>query len=267
LDDRSDRFQLEDGSETLSRMDEDTSSFPTYTGPDLPMPQVVVDFPVVLRGYDRQLVDDHLARLAEDVVELHAQRSPQAVVKRALDKVGEETSAILQRAHETADEITTRSRRRAAERVEEAEREAARIHSTADSHVRALDESVDTIWAERHRLIEDVRRVGESLLKIADEALVRFPPEEGPPTPPKPLPAGTGPATAAGRGETGELEEVPEAAEDGEAEDTAETGGVADEPRAEEDEDPDATVAMEHPPEIEPDVSEGIQSIRPLKRD
>jgi DivIVA domain-containing protein len=64
-----------------------------------------VQFPLVLRGYDRAAVDAHLAEVAQLVAELEATQLRENVVQRALDEVGEQTSGILQHAHDTAEEI------------------------------------------------------------------------------------------------------------------------------------------------------------------
>jgi DivIVA protein len=173
--------------------------------PAEPPPRVQAAFPIVFRGYDREVVDNHLAELEEEVLELHATRSPQAAVKRELDRVGKETAAILQRAHEAADEVARRSRSRAEARVDEAEREAARIVKDAEAKVRQLDTDTDDVWAERRKLLEDARQMGERLIEVADEALERFPPADdgGPPEePPAPEPSPT--AAAPPR-----LEQVP----------------------------------------------------------
>src|ERR1700735_4025883 len=58
------------------------------------------------------------------VAELQATRSPEAAVRRALERVGEEVSGILQRAHDTAAQITTQSRSEAEDRLEAARVEA-----------------------------------------------------------------------------------------------------------------------------------------------
>ncbi len=76
------------------------------------------DFPVTLRGYDRAAVDAYVADVAQLVAELEATQLPESVVQRALDDVGNETSAILKRAHEAGEEITSRSRSQAEGRLE-----------------------------------------------------------------------------------------------------------------------------------------------------
>src|SRR3954447_6420317 len=57
------------------------------------LPEVAApDFPVVLRGYDRAAVDAYVIRVTELVAELQSVRSPKAAVRKALDRVGKETT-------------------------------------------------------------------------------------------------------------------------------------------------------------------------------
>jgi cell division initiation protein len=136
------------------------------------------DFPVALRGYDRDAVDAYVAQVTQVIAGLQAGRSPQSAIKHALDQVSEETRGILERAHETADEITSRSQAQAAQRLERAEQEAREIVRAAETQVRELDRDADQIWAERARLVDDARRVADELAELADTAARRFPPEE-----------------------------------------------------------------------------------------
>lgn len=152
---------------------------PLTTLPDDPMPLVVdADFPIVLRGYDRLAVDAYVKQASQVVAELQATRSPDAAIRRALERVGEQISGILKRAHETAAEITTQSRRDAEDRLEIARKEAAGIVSAAESRVRELDGDTDRIWVERQRIVDDVRGLSEELLSLAHSAGQRFPAEE-----------------------------------------------------------------------------------------
>jgi DivIVA domain-containing protein len=155
---------------------------PLSTLPDDPVPVVAdVEFPVVLRGYDRDSVDDYVRRTSQLVAELQTTRSPEAAVRRALERVGEEVSGILQRAHDTAGRITAQSRSEAEDRLEAARQEAAQIVQRAEDRVRELDAETDRIWAERHRIVEDTRELARELLTITDSAADRFPadPEVG----------------------------------------------------------------------------------------
>ncbi len=153
---------------------------PLATMPDDPVPAVAdVDFPTVLRGYDRLAVDAYVQKTSQLVAELQATRSPDAAIRRALERVGEEVSGILQRAHDAAAQITFQSRSEAEDRLEAARREAAQIVSAAEERVRELDVETDRIWSERHRIVEDTRDLAHELLTLTDSATDRFPAEAG----------------------------------------------------------------------------------------
>jgi len=149
---------------------------PLATLPDDPVPAVAdVDFPLVLRGYERDAVDAYVQRTSQLVAELQTTRSPEAAVRRALERVGEEVSGILQRAHDTAGRITAQSRSEAEDRLETARREAAQIITRAEDRVRELDAETDRIWAERQRIVEDTRELAGELLTLTSTAADRFP--------------------------------------------------------------------------------------------
>ncbi|MDQ6836745.1 MAG: DivIVA domain-containing protein [Actinomycetota bacterium] len=150
---------------------------PLETLPDDPVSVVHADFPVALRGYDRMAVDAYVQRTSQLVAELQATRSPEAAVRRALERVGEQISGILQRAHETAEEITVQSRREAEDRLEQARVEAAEVAALAAQRVRDLDADTDRIWIERHRIVDDARDLASQLLALAETAADRFPDE------------------------------------------------------------------------------------------
>jgi cell division initiation protein len=160
--------------------------------PDDPVPEVAnVEFPIVLRGYDRLAVDAYVKRISQLVAELDASRSPQNAVRRALERVGEEVSGILQRAHDTAEQITGQSRAEADDRLQTARREAERVLADAKREADALlvdgrqrlkdlDAETDRIWEERHRIVEDARSLAAQLLTMAESAIERFPAAEEP---------------------------------------------------------------------------------------
>jgi DivIVA domain-containing protein len=149
---------------------------PLATLPDDPVPAVAdVEFPLVLRGYDRDSVDAYVQRTSQLVAELQTTRSPEAAIRRALERVGEEVSGILQRAHDTAAQVTAQSRIEAENRLETSRQEAAQIITRAEERVRELDAETDRIWAERHRIVEDTRELARDLLTLTDSAADRFP--------------------------------------------------------------------------------------------
>jgi cell division septum initiation protein DivIVA len=156
---------------------------PLATLPDDPLPEVSeVDFPVALRGYDRLAVDAYVRRTSQLVAELQATRSPEAAVRRGLERVGEEVAGILQRAHEAASQITAQSRSDAEDRLEQARQEAKQITADAESRLAELDTETDRIWAERQRIVDDAQQLAHQLLSLAQSAAERFPAAEEPET-------------------------------------------------------------------------------------
>jgi cell division initiation protein len=130
-------------------------------------------FPIVMRGYDRAAVDAFVQEVRELIGDLESRQSQESVVQRALAEVGEETSSILQRAHETADEIAARSRAQAEGRIQRAEREAELVRRQADAYSEKIIVDTRLLWEERQRLIEDIRQLADDVLATAEDALER----------------------------------------------------------------------------------------------
>jgi DivIVA domain-containing protein len=132
------------------------------------------NFPMVMRGYDRHAVDQLLDELLARVEELESRQTREGVVQKALDELGEETAGILQRAHETADDITSRSRAQADARLQRAEREAEILRRDADEYAEQVITDTRALWDERQRLIEDIRQLADDVLGTADDAIERL---------------------------------------------------------------------------------------------
>jgi len=132
------------------------------------------DFPIVVRGYHRQTVDLFIAELLELVEALEANQTREGVVQKALGELGEETAGILQRAHETADDITARSRAQADARLQRAEREAEILRRDADEYADQVVVDTRALWEDRQRLIEDIRQLADDVLGTADDAIERL---------------------------------------------------------------------------------------------
>jgi DivIVA domain-containing protein len=133
-----------------------------------------VSFPTAVRGYDRRAVDEFVEELRGLVADLEAHQTREGVVQKALDELGEETAGILQRAHETADEIAARSRAQADGRLQRAEREAEIVKREADEYADQVVVDTRLLWEERQRLIEDIRHLADEVLGTADDAMERL---------------------------------------------------------------------------------------------
>jgi hypothetical protein len=186
------------------------------------------NFPMVVRGYHRQTVDLFIAELLELVEDLESHQTREGVVQKALGELGEETAGILQRAHETADDITARSRAQADARLQRAEREAEILRRDADEYAEQVIVDTRTLWDERQRLIEDIRQLADEVLGTADDALdrLKLPEQIGNVEETEPLPPEGDPETMA---LAPEVEPEP-FEEDPEPTEPFRLGAVADEP-------------------------------------
>ena len=118
------------------------------------------EFPTALRGYDRDAVDRYVKETRHVIAELELSASPEAAVRNALDEVSEETSGLLQRAYETAEEIQARSRAKADDRIQQAEREAQGLRAGAEHDAEATR---DGARREADELLESSRREAAEL--------------------------------------------------------------------------------------------------------
>jgi DivIVA domain-containing protein len=119
-----------------------------------------VSFSSAVRGYDRSAVDAYVKRVNRVIAELEMRSSPRAAVRHALEQVGEQTSAILQRARDAADEITTSARKEAEATTANAKAEAAEIVVNASTEA-------ERAKAESDRLIAKATADGEKILAEA----------------------------------------------------------------------------------------------------
>jgi cell division septum initiation protein DivIVA len=190
--------RLARGFNGFDRPQSDEPEWEPYDEEDLDQPTAAVEtlappepsrkrFPTALHGYDRDAVEDYIDGLEHEIgqmaAKLSAQRSPTAAIDAELARVGEETSAILKVAHEQAAEITRRARVEADRCVSDAAANAVAMTEDAKRKLRQLDSETDAVWAERVRLIEDVRNVATSLFSLAEDASDRFPEDGDKPSP------------------------------------------------------------------------------------
>jgi hypothetical protein len=129
-----------------------------------------------MRGYDRDAVDRFVAEMADLIETLESRQARETVVQHALEEVGKETSAILKQAHETADDITARSRSQAEDRAEVARQEASAITRDARIQAEELKRETEGLQVERANIIEELRRFASDTLALAEAAADRLDP-------------------------------------------------------------------------------------------
>jgi hypothetical protein len=132
-------------------------------------------FPVTMHGYDRDAVDQHVDALERELAQLRDRDQSSEAVSAEIKRIGEQTAAILQVAHDQA-HVTRRDAQTEADRcLQDAAANALKITDDAQQRLRQLDHETDQIWRDRGRLIDDVRAIATALFALADEATGRFP--------------------------------------------------------------------------------------------
>lgn len=134
-------------------------------------------FGLAWRGYDRVSVDEYVGEVERDLAALLARPPAGSLVVEELERIGDQTSAILRVAHEQAEAETRRARTEAERCLAEAQSEASAIVDAAKRQLGVLDSETDSVWRERARLIADAREVASGLLSLAQGAAERFPAE------------------------------------------------------------------------------------------
>jgi vacuolar-type H+-ATPase subunit H len=158
-------------------LQEITAPFTTLPGDPVAI-AAGIDFPVVLRGYDRVAVDVYVKRTSQLVADLQAMRSPEAAMRRVTERMGERISGIIQRAYDTAAQITAEARAEAKDMLAVARQEAAQVVAGGERRLKDLDDDTDRIWAERRRIVADARALIGQLSAVVQSAAERFPSDE-----------------------------------------------------------------------------------------
>ncbi|MBV9422536.1 MAG: DivIVA domain-containing protein [Solirubrobacterales bacterium] len=157
---------------------------------DEPMPR----FPITRQGYDCAAVDEHVAELEQELMDLdreladtRARTASKGDVAAEMERIGEQTSAILIAAHEQAKETTRRAKEEADRCIADAASNAVATTADAQRQLRDLETEKLSLGRERDRLVEDIRSIAASLTSLADGAADRY----------QPSPDHVGPMTAA----------------------------------------------------------------------
>jgi DivIVA domain-containing protein len=129
-----------------------------------------VRFSAAMRGYDRDAVDEYVSRVNQVLAELQITAAPESAIRHALEQVTEETKGLLEHAHETADEITRRSRSQADDRIQGATREAEQLHEASEQEARELrDDAAHESREVREGAAREAREVREAAQREARE--------------------------------------------------------------------------------------------------
>ena len=127
-------------------------------------------FATAMRGYEREAVDAYVSRVNQVIAELQITAAPESAIRHALEQVTDETKGLLERAHETADEITRRSRSQADDRVQRATQEAQQLQDASEEEARQLrDTAAHEAREVREAAAKEAREVREGAQREARE--------------------------------------------------------------------------------------------------
>jgi vacuolar-type H+-ATPase subunit H len=132
------------------------------------------DFPVVVRGYDRQRVDTYLERV---LVRLEAAISDEeptfehlgAEAMKVLELAGKSAEVLIAQARERGEAIVEEARGQGAELLEQATQQAERLHAAARGTLREAADERDRILAEANEEGKQVRALAEEEAQAALE--------------------------------------------------------------------------------------------------
>lgn len=155
--------------------------------PPMPWEESSPRFPTARRGYECAAVDQHIAELEQELMaldqelaQLRVQVPSPGEVTSEIQRVGEQTSAILIAAHEQAQQTARHAEQEAERRMTEATSNAFAITAQARQQVGELEREKGALQGERERLIKDIRTISSALAAVADEADQRFTPAGSP---------------------------------------------------------------------------------------
>jgi DivIVA domain-containing protein len=115
-----------------------------------------VQFPVSVRGYDRDAVEAYVKRVNRVIGELEISRSPRAAVRHALDRVGKQTVVVLQEARESAEKLLEAARDEADAEKDRAKAEAAKLVVNASDEAEREKAEADRVLAEARALASEI---------------------------------------------------------------------------------------------------------------
>jgi DivIVA domain-containing protein len=121
-----------------------------------------VQFPVSVRGYDRDAVEAYVKRVNRVIGELEISRSPRAAVRHALDRVGKQTVAVMQEARESADKLLEAARDEADAEKDRAKAEAAKLVVNASDEAEREKAEADRVLAEAKALASAIVEKAEA---------------------------------------------------------------------------------------------------------
>ncbi len=140
---------------------------------------VLARYPIARQGYDCDAVDQHMGELEaalfatqRELADLRDQ-GPRAEIAAEIERLGEQTSAILITAHDKASETVTLAEAQAQTCIADAASYAAALREEAKAERHQAESETKSLRRERARLIGDIEKTAAALSSLATAATKR----------------------------------------------------------------------------------------------
>lgn len=128
-------------------------------------------FPLARKGYERQDVDHFLDELADWLEEGDHALSESGQVRRELERIGEQTTAILTEAHDAAETMREGAERQVRQQLADANIKAEKLRTTAEEYAEEVREEADSyarrVRAEAESAAQEAHAEAESAFETA----------------------------------------------------------------------------------------------------
>jgi cell division septum initiation protein DivIVA len=155
------------------RPDDEVFAPEDETNPD----SVLARFPVVKHGYDCDAVDQHIDDLEAALDEAHHElttlrrsSSSRSQIAAEIERLGEQTSAILITAHDKAAETLTLAEAEAQTCIADSASYAAALREEAELEQRHVRDETSSLRRERARLLQEIEATAAALSSLATGA-------------------------------------------------------------------------------------------------
>jgi DivIVA domain-containing protein len=110
-------------------------------------------FPIGRRGYEKREVDRFLNRLADWLETGGGDQSRAELLRRDLERIGQQTGRILTDAHDVAEQLRSEAEREAYRVIEEAQEHAAHVIEQAKAEAKRILDEADQRRADAEAVI------------------------------------------------------------------------------------------------------------------
>jgi hypothetical protein len=190
--DLSDRFAraFSANGRTDGEADENDLGYVEHGEREMAWDDVLPRFPITRQGYECRAVDEHVADLEQELNDLEREIGelkaraipPRADVSSEIQRIGEQTSAILVAAHEQAAQTRQEAQEQADRCVAEAASNAVSITAEANRRLQDLQVQALALRHEHVKMLDDMRDLAATVTSVAEAARDRMPPEPEPTT-------------------------------------------------------------------------------------